>query len=95
MENTCQKKKYYKPIVHNKGSKPFSSKEKSLFYTYMYNLYKELVGHADKLEKIEKWLKKYDGSEYALIECASLKKMLSIRSRAAIFRYDTRMGRNK
>lgn len=88
---TNQKKRFFKKIEHNRGGKPFSSHEKGLFYKYMYELYLDLKEKADKLERIEKWLKNYDGSEYALVECVSIKNMLGIRSKAAIFRYDQRI----
>ena len=87
MEN---KEKYmYKP-KHNIGSKKFTSKEKYKFYTFMYRIYKELVETSDKLERVERWLKDFDGSEYAIVECSNLKKLLGIRSKEAIVRYDNR-----
>lgn len=95
MEARKYKQKYYKKIEHNKGDKPFSAREKGAFYRYMYNLYKEMSANAEKLKKIETWLKQYDGSEYALVECASLKRYLEGRSKEAILRYDARMGRKK
>lgn len=91
------KKKYikFKKIEHNKGDKPFTTREKGLFYRYMYKLYQEMSEKAEKLQKIETWLKQYDGSEYAIVECSSLKRYLEAKSKEAILRYDIRMGRIK
>ena len=46
---------------------------------------------ADDLERIEKWLLDYDGSEYALLEIRNLIKALRAKSTEAIIRYDNRI----
>ena len=46
---------------------------------------------AEDLEKIEKWLLDYDGSEYALLEIRNLIKALRAKSTEAIIRYDNRV----
>ena len=52
---------------------------------------KGLIGMAEDLEKIEKWLLDYDGSEYALLEIRNLIKALRAKSTEAIIRYDNRV----
>ena len=45
----------------------------------------------EDLERIEKWLLDYDGSEYALVEIRNLIKALRAKSTEAIIRYDNRV----
>lgn len=91
MDNINQPKKYFYKPKHNIGSKNFSSKTKSAFYKHMYKTYKNISTMADDLEKIEKWLLDYDGSEYALLEIRNLIKTLRTKSTEAIIRYDNRI----
>ena len=91
MDNINQPKKYFYKPQHHKGSKNFSSKTKSAFYKHMYKTYKSISTMADDLERIEKWLLDYDGSEYALLEIRNLIKALRAKSTEAIIRYDNRI----
>lgn len=91
MDNINQQKKYFYKPQHHKGSKKFTSKTKSAFYKYMYQTYKKIATMAEDLERIEKWLLDYDGSEYALVEIRNLIKALRAKSTEAIIRYDNRV----
>ena len=91
MDNINQPKKYFYKPQHHKGSKNFSSKTKSAFYKHMYKTYKNISTMADDLERIEKWLLDYDGSEYALLVIRNLIKALRAKSTEAIIRYDNRV----
>lgn len=91
MDNTKQQKKYFYKPPHNKGKQKFTSEIKSAFYKHMYKTYKNIATMADELEKIEKWLLDYDGSEYALVEIRNLIKALRAKSTEAIIRYDNRV----
>ena len=91
MDNINQPKKYFYKPQHHKGSKNFSSKTKSAFYKHMYKTSKNISTMADDLERIEKWLLDYDGSEYALLEIRNLIKALRAKSTEAIIRYDNRI----
>lgn len=91
MDNINQQKKYFYKPQHHKGSKIFTSKLKSAFYQHMYKTYKNMSSMAEDLEKIEKWLLDYDGSEYALLEIRNLIKALRAKSTEAIIRYDNRV----
>lgn len=91
MDNINKTKKYYYKPQHHKGSKTFSSKIKSSFYKYMYQTYKKIATMAEDLERIERWLLDYDGSEYALVEIRNLIKSLRAKSTEAIIRYDNRV----
>ena len=67
---------------------------KKYFYKphkHMYKTYKNISTMADDLERIEKWLLDYDGSEYALLEIRNLIKALRAKSTEAIIRYDNRI----
>ena len=91
MDNINQPKKYFYKPQHHKGSKNFSSKTKSAFYKHMYKTYKNISTMADDLERIEKWLLDYDGSEYALLEIRNLIKVLRAKSTEDIIIYDNRI----
>ena len=91
MDNINQPKKYFYKPQHHKWIKNFSSKTKSAFYKHMYKTYKNISTMADDLERIEKWLLDYDGSEYALLEIRNLIKALRAKSTEAIIRYDNRI----
>lgn len=75
------------------GDLEWDKHNKDKFYNYMRGLYNKFLDISKELEKLENWLYKFKGSEYALSECVAVKEMLQNRANKAFERYENNLNK--